>query len=220
MERLEKVIAQKGLASRREAKDLILRGSVRVNGVVVTTPGIDVSPTDRIQVELDPKETYLVYKPRGIETTATRNGVRDLHSVFPELCHLSPVGRLDKDSEGLILMTNDGTLTKALTRENSHVPKVYKVLVREQVSDAQLIRMQQGIKLDNILTRPAETRRLSRTSFLITLREGRKHQIRRMCDACKLTIISLERVGIGTLTPLGSKKVRKLTPEEVVSLKR
>ena len=222
-ERLERAIAHRGLASRREAKALILSGKVRVNGVLVTEPGHGIV-LDRDVIEIadtQAKESYLVYKPRGIETTKTSSGTRDLHDQFPTLKHLAPIGRLDKDSEGLIIMTNDGTLTKALTRAGSSVGKTYRVVVRESVPDAALLRMAQGIVLDKVKTKPAEVSRGSRTSFLITLHEGRKHQIRRMCDACKLTIESLTRIAIGHLM-LGMMKpgtTKKLRTGDIAQLK-
>jgi pseudouridine synthase len=137
------------------------------------------------------------------------------------LKHLSPIGRLDKDSDGLIILSNDGTLTKALTKIDSTVGKTYKVTVRENISDAALQKMATGIVLDKIKTKPAIVKRASRTSFEITLFEGRKHQIRRMCDACQLTIDTLTRTAIGPIKTgtLKSGNSRKLTQEEVASLK-
>ncbi|MBP6904536.1 MAG: rRNA pseudouridine synthase [Candidatus Pacebacteria bacterium] len=222
-ERLEKVMAHLGLASRREAKDLITKGKVSVNGVVVTEPGHGIIPgKDTIEVKgVSVKESYLVYKPRGIETTKTTPTAKDLHDTFKKLRHLSPIGRLDKDSEGLIIMSNDGTLTKALTKEDSHVGKTYLVTVRENVSDASILKMARGIVLDKVMTKPAVTKRASRTSFTITLYEGRKHQIRRMCDACRLTITSLVRTSIGHLKYDGMKpgNVKKLAPSDIELLK-
>jgi pseudouridine synthase len=214
-DRLERVIAHQGLASRREAKDLITKGLVSVNGTVITEPGFGVvAEKDTIAIvgSQKAKESWLVFKPRGVETIRTTPLARDLHAQFPKLRHLSPIGRLDKDSEGLIIMSSDGTLTKALTKEDSTVGKKYVVVVRENISDASLVRMGHGIILDKVLTKPAVTKRVSRSSFTIVLYEGRKHQIRRMCDACHLTIISLTRVAIGHLEggdmkPGSSKKI-------------
>jgi 23S rRNA pseudouridine2605 synthase len=222
-ERLERVIAHQGLASRREAKDLIGKKLVQVNGKLITEPGFGVRVgRDVIQVlGQQVKESYLVYKPVGIETTKTTSKSKDLHDAFPALAHLSPVGRLDKETAGLIIMTNDGTLTKALTKENSSVGKTYLVHVRENISDAAIEKMSHGILLDKIKTKPAVVVRKSRSSFLITLHEGRKHQIRRMCDVCKLTIESLTRIQIGHLSSAGMKpgNVKKLTPVDLAHLK-
>lgn len=222
-ERLEKIIAQRGLASRREAKALIGEGKVTVNGKVVTEPGFGIDP-DTAHIELKDittKESYLLYKPRGIETSKTSRNSKDIHDVFPKLAHLSPIGRLDKDSEGLIILSNDGTLTKALTQEHFSVGKTYRVTVKEFVSDAALQKMSHGIVLDKVKTKPAVTKRVSRMVFDITLHEGRKHQIRRMCDACKLTIESLVRIGIGHLKSTGMKagNVKKLSPQDIADLK-
>lgn len=222
-ERLEKVMAHLGLASRREAKDLITKGKVSVNGAVVTEPGFGVVPAkDTIDVKgAQNKESYLVYKPRGVETTKTSPAAKDLHDYFKKLKHLSPIGRLDKDSEGLIIMSDDGTLTKALTKEDSHIGKTYLVTVRENITDAAILKMARGIMLDKVMTKPAVTKRASRTSFIITLYEGRKHQIRRMCDACRLTITSLVRTSIGHLKYDGMKpgNVKKLASFDIELLK-
>lgn len=225
LERLERAIAHQGLASRREAKDMITRGLVKVNKKVVTEPGFGVrlgkDNIDISQKEISDKESVLVYKPRGIETSATTKGTKDIHSVFSQFAHLSPIGRLDKDSEGLIILSNDGTLTSALTKIGTTVGKTYLVSTREAISSIVLQKMATGIILDKVLTKPAETKRVSRTSFTITLHEGRKHQIRRMCDACRLTITALIRIEIGSLVvgKLKSGMSRKLNNEEIVSLK-
>jgi len=226
LERLERAIAHLCLASRREAKALIIEGLVSVNGKVVKEPGFGIKEgSDSITITgttVAEKETYLVYKKRGIETTKTTPTAKDLHSEFPNLAHLNAIGRLDKESEGLIIMSNDGTLTKALTKENSTIGKTYKVTVQENLPDQSLEKMRRGIVLNRIKTKPAIVERLSRTSFSITLFEGRKHQIRRMCDACRLTIESLIRTNIGTIA-IGSMKPsssRKLTATEIQLLKQ
>jgi pseudouridine synthase len=204
LERLERYMAHKGISSRREAKALITDGAVLVNGKVVTEPGFGINPDkDEVtlkQEKLPEKETVLFYKPRGIETSATSAGSLDIVTAFPKLAHLSPIGRLDKESEGLILLSNDGTLARALTAENSHVEKEYLVGVREEVRPDDMVVMSAGIMLDDTMTKPAIARQNGRNAFTIVLKEGRKHQIRRMCDACRLTVTSLVRVRIGHLT--------------------
>lgn len=224
LERLERALAHQGLASRREAKALISAGQVKVNGKTVTEPGYGITiGKDAIVLNgTQQKESVLVYKPRGIETNKTSEKSRDLHDYFPGLAHLAPIGRLDKESEGLIIMSNDGTLARALTQEDSMVGKTYKVTVRENVTDHAIAKMSSGIVLDKVKTRPAVVRRLSRTSFSIVLHEGRKHQIRRMADACHLTIEELIRTTIGTLS-IGTLKAgqkRTLSPAEVAQLKK
>ncbi len=226
LERLERAIAHLGLASRREAKALILAGTVSVNGAVVKETGYGVKPTDTIEVKgmttPTKKESVLLYKPRGLETTKTLPKAKDIKDKFPKLSHLSPVGRLDKESEGLIILTNDGTLTRALTKENATIDKEYAVTVRENITDAALEKMSKGIMLDKIKTKPATTKRLSRYSFSIVLHEGRKHQIRRMCAACHLTVESLIRIRIGHLLSTGMKvgTIKKLSEKDVDLLKQ
>lgn len=225
LERLERAIAHQGLASRREAKALITAGLVKVNGKVITEPGFGiVVDKDKIEIKgstQGAKESVLVYKPRGIETSKTLEKNKDLHDYFPALKHLSPIGRLDKESEGLIILSNDGVLTRALTQEHSHVAKTYKVSVQENITDSALQKMSAGIMLDGVKTKPAETARVSRYAFTIVLHEGRKHQIRRMCAACHLTVTQLTRIKIGHLS-IGTMKpgaTKILTAKDVASLK-
>lgn len=225
MERLERHMAHTGLASRREAKSLITQGLVFVNGKVATEPGWGIDPDkDTVTIKgenLPAKETVMIFKPRGIETSATSPGITDIRSRYPRVAHLSPIGRLDKDSTGIILLSNDGTLARALTKEDSTVEKEYLVTVRESLSDDHLRRMAEGIKLDGVITKPAPTERRGRSVFSIILNEGRKHQIRRMCDACHLTITTLTRIRIGHLKAgsMIAGNVRSISPKDVQILK-
>ena len=224
--RLEKHIAALGLASRREAKDLIAKGLVKVNGEVVTNPGygFDISKdTVTVKADLDhPKEYILLYKPRGIETNKTGDILEDIHDRYSQFSHLAPIGRLDAESEGLIILSNDGTLTRTLTQSETHVGKTYEVTVREYVSDEACRTMAEGIVLDGVSTKPAEVHKLDDHSFTIVLHEGRKHQIRRMADAVKLTVERLVRVAIGSvgISGLTSGAFRVLTEDEVAGLKK
>lgn len=225
-ERLERMLAHKGLASRREAKELIAQGLVRVNGTTVYESGFGVLPdTDIVTLRdeaLKEKEALLVYKPRGIETSKTAPGNSDIHDRLPALSHLAPIGRLDKESEGLIILSNDGSLARALTKEQSSVEKEYLVEVREQVTPEAVQKLSHGILLDKIKTKPAIVTKRSKTSFTIVLTEGRKHQIRRMCDACHLTIESLTRIRIGHLT-VGAMKpgfVKRIPTKDIALLKQ
>lgn len=225
-ERLERAIAHMGLASRREAKELIKSGRVQVNGKIVRETGFGiVLGKDIIKVNGETgtsKEALLIYKPRGIETSKTSSENTDIHDRFKGLNHLSPIGRLDKDSEGLIIMTNDGTLTRALTKENSKVEKEYLVLVREALTPEAIAKLSSGIMLDKVMTKPAVVTKISKSSFTIVLTEGRKHQIRRMCDACRLTILSLTRIRIGHLK-IGSMKpgfVKRIETKDIELLKQ
>ena len=222
--RLEKYMAHIGMSSRREAKDLVVSGKVSVNKKVIRETGFGIDP-DRDVVEITgarpDKNSIVLYKPRGIETSKTSPDSRDIHDEFPQFKHLAPIGRLDKDSEGLIIVSDDGTLARAITAEHSNVEKEYVVTVRESVTPAALDRMSRGIVLDAKKTRPAETKRIGEHTFSIVLHEGRKHQIRRMCDACKLTIERLERVRIGSIKigSLKSGEFKKLTDQEIASFK-
>lgn len=208
--RLEKHMAQSGMTSRREAQALIRAGLVMVNKTVVRESGFGIDPiTDKVTLKTNavaPRETIIINKPRGIETTATSPDVVDIIKKYPRFAHLSPVGRLDKNTDGLILLTNDGTLTKYFTGSESLIEKEYLVRVRETVLPEHLARMARGIKLDKVMTLPTQTVRADRNSFTIILREGRKHQIRRMCDACQLTVEALTRIRIGHI------KIGKMTP--------
>jgi 23S rRNA pseudouridine2604 synthase len=225
-ERLERAIAYMGLASRREAKELIKKGLVRVNGVTIYESGFGII-TDKDIITLRDqaivtKEAMLVYKPRGIETSKTSPESKDIHDRLPALKHLSPIGRLDKDSEGLIILSNDGTLARALTKENSPVEKEYLVFVRENVTPEAVQKLSNGIILDKVKTKPAIVKKMSKSSFTIVLTEGRKHQIRRMCDACHLTIESLLRIRIGHLK-IGSMKsgfVKRIPSKDIDLLKK
>lgn len=225
-ERLEKIMAHMGLASRREAKALILAGQVIVNGKVIRETGYGINPNkDTVTLTNQDdisKEALLVYKPRGIETSKTSPENKDIHDRLPALSHLAPIGRLDKDSEGLLILSNDGTLTRALTKEDSTIEKEYLVRVREIVTPEAMKSMENGIILDGVKTKPAKLKKVSRNSFTIILTEGRKHQIRRMCDACRLTIESLTRIRIGHLK-IGSMKpgfVRKVLSKDIDLLKK
>lgn len=201
--RLEKYIAETGMASRREAKDLIRKGLVTINGKVIHEPGHGINPKiDKIKITggvLENKETILFYKPRGIETVKTSSEAVDIHDKFPQFKHLAPIGRLDKDSEGLILLSNDGVLTRVVTGENSSIDKEYRVTVREDVIPAILEKMEHGIKIGKIVTKPCITKKVAQNEFSIVLHEGHKHQVRRMANACKLTVTRLIRVRIGDL---------------------
>lgn len=222
--RLEKYIAQIGLCSRREGKQMILDGNISVNGNVIRETGFGIDPNrDHVAVvgRLEKKRTVALYKPRGIETSKTSPESRDIHDEFPALAALSPVGRLDKDSEGLIILTNDGLVTRAITGEKSEVEKEYVVTTRERLTDESLSKMSKGIMLDGKKTLPAKTKRMGDNVFSIILQEGRKHQIRRMADACRLTITELKRIRVGGIEigKLKSGEFREVSEKELESLK-
>jgi pseudouridine synthase len=222
--RLEKHMAQTGISSRREAKELIETGKVTVNGKVVRIPGVGINPEkDTVEIKnTGVKEAVLFYKPRGIETSKTSPDNIDIHDKFPQFNHLPPIGRLDKDSEGLIILSNDGVLAKKITGEHSIVEKEYRVTVREDVLPVLLRRMENGITLDGKITLPCTTKKASKNEFFIILTEGRKHQIRRMASACNLTVTRLVRVRIGDMTigKMTAGNFKRLPDEYIQELRK
>jgi len=233
--RLQKYLAERGVASRRGAEAMILAGRVTVNGRKASI-GMSVDPQDDL-VAVDgqnlnqKRETpayLLLHKPRGVVTTMEdRHAARTVAELVADYpARVFPVGRLDKDSEGLLLMTNDGALANALTHPASHVPKVYRVTLRGAVSDAQRDKLATGMMLDGRRTQPIELRALTeepgRTVLRLTLREGRNRQIRRMCQALGLEVMRLKRTALGPLKLglLPAGQWRELTAEEVRRLKK
>lgn len=238
--RLQKILAQAGIASRRAAEALILQGRVTVNGVTVTRLGTRADPArddirvDGRRVRIAPTRRYiLVNKPRGYVTTRRdpqgRPTVLDLLGRRREE-YLYPVGRLDYDSEGLVLLTNDGELALRLMHPRYGIERVYAVLVRGVPDERDLGRLARGIVLDGRRTRPAEVRidRIVRASgsprawLTMAIREGRYRQVRRMCEAVGHPVVRLRRIRLGPLADLHLKpgQVRELTPAEVAALKR
>lgn len=226
LERLEKYLAHAGLSSRREAKDLINRGLVTVNGTVAKNPGQGIdSAKDKVKINggiSEHKETILLYKPRGVETSKTSPDTKDIHDRFPQFKHLAPIGRLDKESEGLILLSNDGVLARVITGENSTIDKEYLVTVREDVMPAVLEKMERGLVIEKEKTKPCIAEKVSRHEFTITLHEGKKHQVRRMANACKLTITKLVRIRIGNITigKMTTGNIKKIPQSVITDMKK
>jgi 23S rRNA pseudouridine2605 synthase len=237
-ERLQKLIAAAGLASRRHAEELIEAGEVTVNGEVVREQGTKADPArDHIKVrgrlinpllEAREKVYVLLNKPRGYLSSLNDPEKRKLVSdlVPQSLGRLHPVGRLDYNSEGLLILTNDGELTNHVTSARNHIPKVYEVKVKGVPPEAQVERLRRGVRLDDgARTAPAEITKAGETKtnawFEVVLREGRNQQIRRMFDSIGHSVIKLRRVRIGPiadeLLPVGAW--RRLTPREVTQLK-
>jgi len=237
-QRLQKLIAQAGLASRRHAEEMITAGQVNVNGKIVTELGARADPeTDHIKVKgrlINPllqnreKIYILLNKPRGyLSTMADPEGRPLVTELIPEaLGRLYPVGRLDFNSEGLLLLTNDGELTNIVTSAKNRIAKVYQVKVKGLPPDNAVERLRRGIAIgERERTRPAEVKQLKSSDtnawFEITLHEGRNQQIRRMFDAIGHSVTKLKRTQIG---PLDDKRLlsgewRSLTPVEVRRLK-
>jgi 23S rRNA pseudouridine2605 synthase len=206
--RLVKHLAHAGVASRRAAETLIAERRVSVNGKIVTDPARDVGAGDRVEVEgravegVEPRVVYAVNKPLGVVSTA-----RDTHGrpTVVELVpagplRLYPVGRLDVDSSGLILLTNDGELANRLTHPRYEVPKTYLARVGGgRVGEDAIRALREGVELDDGLTAPARVRRVKPEEIELTIHEGRNRQVRRMCEAVGHPVLALERVGFGPL---------------------
>lgn len=228
-ERLQKVLARAGFGSRRACEDLIDDGRVAVNGEVAVL-GRRVDPTtDKVTVDGIPVSIreglvyYLLNKPRGVVTTASdpqgRPTVIDLVPLEPRVF---PVGRLDADSEGLLLLTNDGELAHRLIHPSSGVEKEYLVLVEGTPTPGAIRQLRQGIQLDDGLTAPAKATAVPPNAIKLVIHEGRKRQVRRMCAAVGHPVVRLVRTRIGPLTDpsLKPRQWRPLTQAEVRSLEQ
>jgi len=226
--RLAKFLATAGVASRRAAETIVRAGRVTVNGETVTDPARDVGAGDAIAVDGAPvrpddrRVVYAVNKPAGVVSTASdTHGRPTVVSLVPSPLRLYPIGRLDIDTTGLILLTNDGELAHRLTHPSFEVPRTYRAVVaRPPVRDAALRRLRAGIELDDGWTAPARVRRLRPDTLELTIHEGRKRQVKRMCEAVGHRVRALSRTAFGPLTlgdlPAGAH--RRLTAEEVRQL--
>jgi pseudouridine synthase len=238
-ERLQKLIASAGIASRRHAEQLITAGRVSVNGRVISELGAKADPeSDHIKVNgrlinplLKPRERVyvLLNKPRGYLTSMSDPKGRPLvtNLVPSSLGRLHPVGRLDFNTEGLLLLTDDGEFTNYITAARNRIAKVYKVKVKGIPSESAIARLRRGVKLDDrVRTAAAEITKLTETGtnawFEITLHEGRNQQIRRMFDSIGHSVLKLARVRIGPLrdSKLKPGEWRRLTKKEVGDLYR
>jgi 23S rRNA pseudouridine2605 synthase len=229
--RLGKYLAHGGVASRRAAEEIVREGRVTVGGEIVTDPARDVDASSGVAVDGVPvageeqRVIFAIHKPKGYVSTAKdthdRRTVVDL--VPGRHGRLYPVGRLDADSTGLLLLTNDGELAYRLTHPSFEVPKTYRVKVaKPPVGQHAVERLRNGVKLDDGRTAPARAVRVSPTVLELTIHEGRKHQVKRMCEAVGHPVVSLQRVKFGPLElgDLAVGKVRRLTDAEVERLRR
>lgn len=226
--RIQKYLSEQGICSRREAEDLIRKGHISVNGKVIREMGVQIDPeVDKVKVmkggarEFEEKTTVALYKPRGVVSSRIPSEGKTIFDMYPQFLKLNIVGRLDKESEGLILLSNDGIITKAVTGSDHITEKEYEVTVREDVPTRLKRLFESGIKLEDGLTLPAKVKIISPHMFRIVIHEGRKHQIRRMCEFMRLTVTKLKRVRIDKIT-LGKLNIgehRTLSREEVLGLK-
>ncbi len=225
-ERLQKVLARAGIASRRASEEMIQAGRVTINGQIAAL-GDKVADSDRIELDgipvlRDPNLVhYLLHKPRDVVSTASDTENRQtVVDLVPSTIRVYPVGRLDADSEGLIILTNDGDLTHRLTHPSFGVPKEYLVHVEGIPQRSALRSLREGIRLEDGMTAPAQVSMPDQGLLKITIHEGRNRQVRRMCAAIGHPVVRLVRVRIGPITDssLTAGSWRELTNEEVRSL--
>jgi 23S rRNA pseudouridine2605 synthase len=227
--RLAKYLATGGVASRRASEEIIRARRVTVGGAVVTDPARDVGPDDAVAVDGKPlvpghteRVVYALNKPVGVVSTARDpQGRPTVVTMVPQTERLYPVGRLDIDTTGLILLTNEGDLAHRLTHPSFEVEKTYRAVVeRAPVREAALRALRDGIELEDGRTAPAGVRRISADTIEITIHEGRKRQVKRMCDAVGHPVKRLERVAFGPLAlgDLPRGRWRRLGDEEVRAL--
>jgi 23S rRNA pseudouridine2605 synthase len=206
--RLAKYLAHAGIASRRRAEDLVRAGRVSVGGITVRDPARDVDDASDVAVDgrsvtgAEPHEIWALHKPTGVVSTVRdTHGRRTVLDLMPKTAgRLYPVGRLDADTTGLILLTNDGELANRLTHPSFEVPKTYRVKVaRPPVREPELHALRNGVELEDGMTAPALVRRLHPDELDITIHEGRKRQVRRMCAAVGHPVKEIERIAFGPL---------------------
>ena len=232
MERLQKVIANMGYTSRRKAEELIKEGKVKVNGIVIDTLGYKVDEKDKIEVEgvlleKDRKVYYLLNKPRCVITSASddknRKTVIDLVDTD---VRIYPVGRLDYDTTGAIILTNDGDLTNYLTHPKNEIEKVYVAKIEGFLTGYDLKRLKSGVEIDNYVSSPAKVKvkkidRETNSSIVqITIHEGKNHEVKKMFEALGHQVLKLkrERISFLTITDLKSGEYRMLSHNEIKKL--
>lgn len=232
--RIQKMIADCGVCSRRKAEELITKGRVKLNGHPVKLGDKcgfkDIITVDGERIYMPRKRSFfylMMNKPRGYVTTVSdeldRRCVMDLLEDVEERVY--PVGRLDRNSEGLLLFTNDGEFANSIMHPSRHISKTYRVTVRPDITDDQLIKLSEGVEIDGRKTLPAtvvvKDKAEGRVVLLMTIKEGRNRQIRNMCEAVGLEVARLRRISIGPLK-LGMLKpgtYRELTAEELRAIR-
>ena len=232
MERLQKVIASSGVTSRRKAEELITAGKVKVNGEVVTELGTKVTDKDRIEVEnvliaKEVKEYYLLNKPRGVVTTTSDDkGRKTVVDLIPTNARIYPVGRLDYDTTGVLLLTNDGDFANILMHPASEVEKVYMAKLKGIIKGEHINTLKDGVKLDDQVVKPSRVKlkkvdpKANTCMVQITIHEGKNHQVKRMFESVGFEVLKLkrEKEAFFDLKDLQSGEFRKLTPKEVAKV--
>ena len=224
--RLAKYLAHAGVASRRAAEELIRAGRVAVDGEPVSDPARDVGEGSSVSVDAEPvmaepREVWALNKPAGVVSTAKEPGRRPaVTELVDSSRRLYPVGRLDADSTGLILLTNDGELANRLTHPRYEVEKCYRVELGRPPGEGELERLRRGVELEDGVTLPAGVERLGERRIAVTIREGRKRQVRRMAEAVGNSVVGLTRIRIGSLElgDLPEGESRRLGEDEVRAL--
>ena len=229
MERLQKVIAESGLTSRRKAEELIVNGRVKVNGKTITELGTKVSSSDEIivdnkKLEKEDKEYYLLNKPRGVITSTSDEKNRKIVTDYINTsARIFPVGRLDYDTTGVLILTNDGEFANIMTHPKNNIEKVYLAKIEGIIKKEQIDELKKGIKLDNTIVKASRVKLKkinyeTNTSMVqITIHERKNHQVKRMFENVGYHVEKLtrKRIGIFTTENLQSGEYRKLTPKEV-----
>ena len=225
--RINKFLSESGVSSRRGADELIRQGEVKINGRTADL-GDDVSEGDRITVKGKKVETvkkyeyYIMNKPKGVICSVKDDkGRKTVMDILPKETRLFPVGRLDYDTEGLLLLTNDGDLTYKLTHPKNEISKTYLVKTERPVSEEELSKLRGGVYIDGVKTKKCNVRFIEKTEkgakLHITITEGRNRQIRKMIESVGNSVDFLKRIKIGdlTLSGLDRGEYRKLTPREI-----
>lgn len=222
--RLNKYIASTGICSRRKAEEYILNGRVSINGQVITELATQVENGDAVciddkEITLEERKVYIMLnKPKGFITTSNeqfkRKSVLDIVKVKERVY---PVGRLDMDSEGLLLLTNDGDFANNIIHPTKHIAKKYEVALQEQVTQNMIFNLECGVDIGGYITRPAIVEKINKNTVYITIMEGKNRQVRRMCEAVGNKVMNLKRVSIGNLE-LGNLKTgiyKELNKEDI-----
>lgn len=234
MERLQKIIAQAGFASRRKAEELILKGKVYVNGVIVKELGTKVEPSDTIvidgiKLDKEEKEYYLFNKPRGVITTTSDDKKRKtVMDFFDTKRRLYPVGRLDYDTTGALIVTNDGDFTNLMLHPSHGIDKVYIAKLEGIIDGPAIHKIKKGISIDNVTIYPTRVKLrkkdlATKTSIVeIVVHDGRNHEIKKIFEGVGFPVSKLKRETFGILNvrDLKSGEYRRITPKEIKDLRR
>ncbi len=222
--RINKYIASCGVSSRRNAEELILACRVKINGQVVTELGVKVNDKDIVEVDgkkisLEREKLYIMLnKPRGYVTTSKeqfgRPSVLDLLDVKQRVF---AVGRLDMDSEGLLLLTNDGDFANKIIHPTKHISKTYEVVLKKEIADENIEKLKQGVDIGGYITRPSIVEKVDNKNIIITIYEGKNRQVRKMCESVGNKVVNLKRIEIGSLKlgELKNGKYKYLTEQDL-----